>query len=55
MKIGQVRLLLHDRTAAMEDLTPDDVDIKDLQQVGVWKTYQILTNQVIYAESYLRI
>ena len=53
--LGKLLLTLHDRTAAMEDLTPDDVDMKDPLQLGVWKTYQILTNQVIYAESYLRI
>jgi len=53
--LGKLLLTLHDRTAAMEDLTPDDVDMKDPEQVPVWKTYQILTNQVIYAESYLRV
>ncbi len=53
--LGKLLLTLHDRTAAMEDLTPDDVDMKDPLQLDVWKTYQILTNQVIYAESYLRI
>jgi len=53
--VGKLLLTLHDRTAAMEDLTPDDVDMKDPEQVAIWKTYQILTNQVIYAESYLRI
>jgi hypothetical protein len=29
--------------------------MKDIEQLGIWKTYQILTNKVIYAESYLRI
>ena len=53
--VGKLLLTLYDRTAAMEDLTPDDVDMKDPEQLGIWKTYQILTNQVIYAESYLRI
>ncbi len=53
--LGKLLLTLHDRTAAMEELTPDDVDMKDAEQVAVWKTYQILTNKVIYAESYLRI
>lgn len=53
--LAKLLLTLYDRTAAMEDLTPDDVDMKDPEQLGVWKTYQILTNQVIYAESYLRI
>ena len=53
--LGKLLLTLYDRTAAMEDLTPDDVDMKDPLQLGVWKTYQILTNRVIYAESYLRI
>lgn len=53
--LGKLLLTLHDRTAAMEDLTPDDVDMKDAEQVAIWKTYQILTDRVIYAESYLRI
>lgn len=53
--LGKLLLTLHDRTAAMEDLTPDDVDMNDAEQLGIFKTYQILTNQVIYAESYLRI
>jgi len=53
--LGKLLLTLYDRTAAMEELTPDDVDMKDPEQVAVWKTYQILTNKVIYAESYLRI
>ena len=53
--LGKLLLTLHDRTAAMEELTPDDVDMKDPEQLGIWKTYQILTNKVIYAESYLRI
>jgi 5-methyltetrahydrofolate corrinoid/iron sulfur protein methyltransferase len=53
--LGKLLLTLHDRTAAMEDLTPDDVNMKDPEQLAIWKTYQILTNQVIYAESYLRI
>lgn len=53
--LGKLLMTLHDRTAADEPLTPDDIDMKDLEQVGIWKTYQILTNNVIYAESYLRI
>jgi cobalamin-dependent methionine synthase I len=53
--LGKLLLTLHDRTAAMEELEPSDVDMKDIEQLGIWKTYQILTNKVIYAESYLRI
>jgi hypothetical protein len=53
--VGKLLLTLHDRTAAMEDLTPDDVNWKDPEQVAIFKTYQILTNQVIYAASYLEV
>jgi hypothetical protein len=39
----------------MEDLDPDQVDMDDPDQVAIWKTVQILKNQVIYADSYLRV
>jgi len=35
--LGKLLLTLHDRTAAMEELTPDDVDMKDAEQVAVWR------------------
>jgi len=53
--VGKLVLTLHDRTAASEEVTPDDVDMKDLEQVAIWKTIQILLNKVIYADAYLNV
>lgn len=53
--LGRLYLKLHDAVAAMEELSPDDVDMSDPDQVAVWKTVQILLNKVIYADSYLEI
>jgi 5-methyltetrahydrofolate corrinoid/iron sulfur protein methyltransferase len=53
--LGNLLLTLYDKTAAMEQLEPSDVDMKDPDQVDVWKTVQILYNKVIYAHSYLRM
>jgi len=52
--VGRLYLTLHDRIAAMEELTPDDVDMSDPEQAAIWKTVQILLNRVIYADSYLQ-
>ncbi|MBM3694996.1 MAG: hypothetical protein FJW79_03560 [Actinobacteria bacterium] len=52
--VGRLYLAIHDRVAAMEEQTIDDVDTADPEQMAVWKTVQILTNKVIYAESYLQ-
>jgi len=54
MALGNLLLTLYDKTAAMEELEPADVDMGDPAQVEVWKTVQILYNKVIYAHSYLR-
>ena len=54
MTDGRLHLTPHDRIAAMEDLTPDDVDMSDPEQAAIWKTVQILLNRVIYADSYLQ-
>jgi 5-methyltetrahydrofolate corrinoid/iron sulfur protein methyltransferase len=51
--VGRLYLKLHDRIAAMEEPTVDDVDLNDPEQVAIWKTVQILLNKVIYADSYL--
>lgn len=51
--VGRLYLKLHDRVAAMEEPTIDDVDMSDPEQVAIWKTVQILLNKVIYADSYL--
>jgi 5-methyltetrahydrofolate corrinoid/iron sulfur protein methyltransferase len=53
--VNKLVLTLHDRTAAGEEVTPDDVDLKDSDQVAIWKTIQILMNKVIYAPSYLNV
>ena len=53
--VGKLVLMLHDRTAAGEEVTPDDVDMKDSDQVAIWKTIQILLNKVIYADAYLNV
>jgi cobalamin-dependent methionine synthase I len=51
--VGRLYLKMHDRIAAMETPAIDDVDLSDPEQVAIWKTTQILMNQVIYADSYL--
>ena len=53
--LHKLLLKLHDRVEAMEELQPEDVDMSDPQQAGVWKTVQVLLNKVIYTDSYLRI
>jgi 5-methyltetrahydrofolate corrinoid/iron sulfur protein methyltransferase len=52
--LGRLYLTLHDRVAEMDELSLDDVDMRDPEQTAVWKTVQILLNKVIYAESYLQ-
>lgn len=51
--LKRLLLTLHDRTQAGEVLEPEDVDWADPEQVAVYKTVQILRNQVIYADGYL--
>jgi 5-methyltetrahydrofolate corrinoid/iron sulfur protein methyltransferase len=53
--VGAFYLKLFDVVAAMEELTPDQVDMTDPEQVDIWKTVQVLLNKVIYADSYLRL
>jgi 5-methyltetrahydrofolate corrinoid/iron sulfur protein methyltransferase len=52
---GKLLVALYDRTAAGEEVTLDDVDMKDPQQAAIWKTIQILLNKVIYADAYLTV
>ena len=47
---NRLLLKLADRTAASEELQPEDVDLKDPEQLAVWQTVQILMNKVIYAD-----
>ena len=53
--LGTLVVALHDAVAAMEELDPALVDQDDPDQVGLYKTYRMLCNEVIYADSYLRI
>jgi 5-methyltetrahydrofolate corrinoid/iron sulfur protein methyltransferase len=51
--IGKAYLALFDTVAAMEEFTPDHVDMSDPDQVDIYKTVRILENKVIYAHGYL--
>ena len=53
--VGKLLLTLYDKTAAMESLEPDDVDMSDPDQVAIFKTVRVLDNKTIYAASYLEI
>ena len=53
--VGKLIVTLYDRTVAMEKLTADDVDMSDPEQVDIFKTTQVLYNDVIYTDSYLRV
>lgn len=52
--VGKLYLKIAERTANMEEPSVEDVDMNDPAQVDIWKTVQILLNQVIYADSYLQ-
>ena len=51
--VGQLYLKIADKTNAGEELTIEDVDMSDPEQVEIWKTVQILLNKVIFADGYL--
>lgn len=53
--LGKLLLTLYDKTLEMDRLTADDVDMGDPEQVDVFKTVQVLYNDVIYTDSYLRV
>jgi len=53
--VGKLLVTLYDRTAAMEELQPEDVDMSDPAQAAIWKTVRILLNKTIYADAYLTI
>jgi 5-methyltetrahydrofolate corrinoid/iron sulfur protein methyltransferase len=52
--VGKLYLKIAERTANMEEPSVEDVDMNDPAQVDIWKTVQILLNQVIYADAYLQ-
>jgi cobalamin-dependent methionine synthase I len=51
--LSRLLLRLYDVTAAGAELAAAAVDEDDPRQVAIYKTAQILTNKVIYADSYL--
>ena len=51
--VGSLYLKIAERISSMEEPQMSDVDLNDPEQVAIWKTVQILLNQVIYADSYL--
>jgi cobalamin-dependent methionine synthase I len=53
--LSRLLLRLYDVTAAGVELEAAAVDEGDPRQVAIYKTVQILTNQVIYADSYLGV
>ena len=53
--MSKLVVALYDAVAAMEELDPSAVDQNDPEQVDFYKTYRMLCNDVIYADSYLRI
>jgi 5-methyltetrahydrofolate corrinoid/iron sulfur protein methyltransferase len=53
--LGKLLVALYDKTAAMDRLTAGDVDLGDPEQAEIFKTVQILYNDIIYTDSYLRV
>ncbi len=53
--LARLVLALYDASASMEELDRSLVDWDDPAQVELYKTYRMLQNEVIYADSYLRI
>jgi len=52
--VYKLLLKIHDHIAAGEPPALEDVDMKDPEQVEIWKTTQVLLNKVIYADGYLQ-
>jgi 5-methyltetrahydrofolate corrinoid/iron sulfur protein methyltransferase len=52
--LNQLLIKVYDRVLGMEELQLSDVDLGDPAQSDIWKTYQVLMNQVIYTDAYLR-
>ncbi len=53
--VGKLLCALYNASAAGEALSQDEVDMSDPEQVDIWKTVRVLRNEVIYADSYLRV
>ena len=52
---GKLVVTLYDKTLAGDKITAADVDTSDEEQAAIFKTAQILYNDVIYTDSYLRV
>jgi 5-methyltetrahydrofolate corrinoid/iron sulfur protein methyltransferase len=50
---GKAYLALYDVVEAMDEFTPDHIDMGDPEQAAIYKTVRILENKVIYAHGYL--
>jgi 5-methyltetrahydrofolate corrinoid/iron sulfur protein methyltransferase len=53
--LGRLILCLYDKTVAGEKIDQQDIDTTDPEQTAFFKTAQILYNDVIYTDSYLRV
>ena len=53
--LGKLIVALYDAVAAMDKLDPALVDMDDDEQLALWKTYRMLTNETLYADSYLKL
>jgi 5-methyltetrahydrofolate corrinoid/iron sulfur protein methyltransferase len=53
--LNRLLLGLHDAVTNMGEIGPEAVDMNDPEQVEVYKTVQILTNKIIYADSFLKV
>ena len=53
--LNKLIVALYDAVAAMDVLDESAVDKSDPEQVDLWKTYRMLTNQTLYADSYLQL
>jgi 5-methyltetrahydrofolate corrinoid/iron sulfur protein methyltransferase len=53
--LGKLVVALYDAVAAMDKLDPALVDMDDPEQVALFKTYRMLCNETLYADSYLRL
>ncbi len=53
--VSKLILNLYDKTEMMDKLTADEVDMDDPEQAAIFKTVQILYNDIIYTDSYLRV
>jgi cobalamin-dependent methionine synthase I len=53
--VGRLVVALYDSSAAMGELDEALVDQSDSDQMAILKTYRVLHNRTLYADSYLRV